>query len=80
MGKHSEGECDTLVVEHVLHTGVMENGIVNFNATCHMCHDEMLFSELQLLKKETDITLHCTDYFNEQNHFTTTCLWHSHAL
>ena len=55
VGKHSEGECDTLVVEHVLLAGVMGNWIVNSGATCHVCHDERLFFELQPLEKETDI-------------------------
>ena len=79
MEQHSKGECYTLVVEHVPHAGVMENGILNSDATCHMCHDEMLLSELQPLEKGTDMTLD-TDYFNDQKHFTTTCLWHSHSL
>ena len=56
--QHSEGECYTLVVEHVPHAGVMGNGILNSSATCHMCHNEMLFSELQPLEKGTDMTLH----------------------
>ena len=46
MGQHSKGECDALVVEHVLQAGVMGNWIVDSGATCHMCHDEILFSEL----------------------------------
>ena len=35
----------------------MGNWIVDSGATCHMCHDEILFSKLQLLEKETDVTL-----------------------
>ena len=57
VGQHSMGECDALVIEHVLQAGVMGNRIVDSGATCHMCHDEILFSELQLLEKETDVTL-----------------------
>ena len=55
--QHSKRECDTLVVEHVLQAGVMGNWIIDSGATCHICHDEILFSELQLLEKETDVTL-----------------------
>jgi len=57
VGQHCKGECDALVVEHVLQAGVMGNWIVDSGATCHMCHDEILFSKLQLLEKETDVTL-----------------------
>ena len=56
-GQHFKSECDTLVVEHVLQAGVMRNWIVDSGATCHMCYDEVLFSEVQLLEKETDLTL-----------------------
>ena len=46
VGQHSKykGECDALVVEHVLQAGVMGNWSVDSGATCHMCHDEILFS------------------------------------
>ena len=57
MGQHSEGECDAFAVEHVFQVGVMGNWIVVSCATCHMCCDENLFSELHPLEKETDVTL-----------------------
>ena len=47
VGQHSKGERDTLVIEHVLQAGVMGNWIVDSGATCHMSHDEILFSKLQ---------------------------------
>ena len=57
VGQQSEGECDALVVEHVFQAGGMGNWIVDSGATCHMCCDGKLFSELHLLEKETDVTL-----------------------
>ena len=57
VGQHSEGECDALVVEHVLQAGAMGNWIVDSGATCHMCRNEKLFSELHPLDRKTDITL-----------------------
>ena len=36
VGQHSEGECDALVVEHVLQAGAMGNWIVNSGATCNI--------------------------------------------
>ena len=53
-GQHKR---DTLVVEHVVQAGVMGNWIIDSGATCHICQDEILFSELQLLAKEMDVTL-----------------------
>ena len=40
-GQHKR---DTLVVEHVVQAGVMGNWIIDSGATCHICHDEILFS------------------------------------
>ena len=35
--QHSKGECDALVIEHVLQAGVMGNWIIDSGGTCHMC-------------------------------------------
>ena len=39
----------------MLHTGVDGKWIVDSGATCHMCCNEKLFSELQSLEKPTDV-------------------------
>ena len=57
IGQHSRCESDVLVVEQALQAGAAENWIVDSGATCHMCHDKKLFSELQLLEKPTEVTL-----------------------
>ena len=57
VGRHSEGECDALVVEHVLQASAMGNWVVDSGATCHMCYDEKLFSEIHPSEKEIDVAL-----------------------
>ena len=57
VGRHTENESEVLVVEQVLQAGVGGNWIVDSGATCQMCCNEKLFSELHPLEKQTDITL-----------------------
>ena len=36
VGQHTEGDCDALVVEHVLQAGAMGNWIADSSAICHI--------------------------------------------
>ena len=57
VGCHPDSESDALVVEQAFQAGTVGNWIVDSGATCHICCDKKLFSELQSLAKPTDVTL-----------------------
>ena len=55
--RDSDSENEALVAEYCLHAGTVGNWIVDSGATCHMCSRRELFSELQPVKQETEVTL-----------------------
>ena len=65
--KHSANKADTkeqvssddeaLVVCHALSATSRGNWIVDSGATCHMCNDKKLFTELSSLRRPQEITL-----------------------
>ena len=57
MRRDSDSENEALVVEYGLHAGTVGNWIVDSGATCHMCSRCELFSGLQPVKQETEVTL-----------------------
>ena len=75
--QHSKGECYTPVVEHVSwEMGFWIPAQLVTCATMRCCSPNYNRWRREQTWHFTD-----TDYFNDQNHFsTTTCLWHSHAL
>ena len=58
----TDGDEVGLVVQHALSADVVNkptdtDWIVDSGATCHICHDRSLFTELENLKKPLDIIL-----------------------
>ena len=75
--QHSEGECYILVVEHV--SWKMGFWIPTQLVTCATMR--CCSPNYNRWRREQTWHFTDTDYFNDQNYFyTTTCLWHSHAL
>ena len=48
---------EVFVADHALSVTCQENWIIDSGATCHMCNDEALFSELNVLKKSQEVSL-----------------------
>ena len=78
IGQHSS-ESDVLVMEQVVQAGAAENWIVDSGATSHMCHNKKLFSEFQLLKKPTELTLGDEHTMKETEHKTVTLTMNEHT-
>ena len=58
IGRHIDSESDALVVQQALQAGRgIGSWIVDSGATCHMCSNKELFSELCPVTKKTDVTL-----------------------
>jgi hypothetical protein len=58
----SDGESAGFVAEHALNSDTCQKHmnqvwIIDSGATCHMCHDESAFIEMEKLEKPIDITL-----------------------
>lgn len=53
----SESEGEALVTTHALSAVSRGNWIVDSGATCHMCNDKQLFSELRHLETPQEVTL-----------------------
>ena len=53
----SSSDCNALVVSHALSASATSNWIIDSGATCHMCNDKMLFSNLESLDKPQEVSL-----------------------
>lgn len=53
----SNSDCSALVVSHALSANATSNWIVDSGATCHMCNDKTLFSNLESLDKPQEVSL-----------------------
>ena len=48
---------EAFIVRHVFSFRSKENWIIDSGATCHMCNDEVLFSDLNVLKRPQEVSL-----------------------
>ena len=48
---------EPFVVDHVFTVTSKDNLIIDSGATCHMCNDEVLFSDWNVLKKPQEVSL-----------------------
>ncbi len=53
----SSSESDALIAEQALQVRGVGNWIIDSGATCHMCADKKLFTELSPLGEQTSVTL-----------------------
>ena len=54
----SSSDCNTLVVNHALSANnAISNWIIDSGATCHMCNDKKLFTNLLSLDKPQEVSL-----------------------
>ena len=53
----SSSDCNAVVVSHALSASATSNWIADSGATCHMCNDNKLFTNLQSLDKSQEVSL-----------------------